>query len=1351
MVVVPPSVASFGKQPVVGNAAENESANASKTNPRARPAGKRSAFDPSFITREPSTNRLFLSCFMRSGWIALVCTTSLSSPAFPLDRIGPHLLDKVERRLRAIDPAYASRGRRYALEGRVERITVESGDEVSAVVNGSQPYFVTIAETSDDIATACSCPAWDRMGTCKHVAAVLYALREGRTNVARERERERADDPTSRFLKELGGITIEELADAIGRHGDKAIDLPPEPWRGAFEWWQQTKRREDGRTVRFREAVAKWTPTLESDFAKIRAWMPPPRRGQAQNDFEALRDAIAGEARRMRGGVFNRTLPGPFDEGAARFVFTYKPEQSLLEIAERAPRGLTTRRFSLPIPDRPEAGVAIPSSWGQRPSLWDSFVLRGLLLALDERTDPAILALARDLERPRWERMLDATKTKERGAPASAADMEIAFRIAHTYEADAVTVTALSRRIGGGRSKPTAWKRAAFESLLDGSIAVSDLERQIARSALPSVGHRLEAGVALGTARGHETMQLLVRHPRLLFDTWEKDSIIDAPPRIAAGDMTMHMTVTDDTGLRPTFEVAGHPIAPSALTAAAKNYFGAVQDDGLVVSARIPPALRAWLRAAVRFGDDFVFPPAAASKVVTELEPLVTQGAAILPEEALGVRLDYSPAAALRVEWKPDGAVLEVLIAPRLGAPPIEAAIGPVLYTFEDAGRRAYVERDFRAEEALVRNIAERIDEDVALSWLAGTGLAGDLESCLALARFVEENPLGLAIEVKIGRAPKVTAFEQTQRSIEIVKEASWFSVRGNIELAGKNLSLGELLEAARLARRFVRIGEGSYLELSAKVQSALLPLATAAALGDSRGAEEGAVRVNAAFVEALVGGAANFSDRSGVNPKVLARSLEESRTKAVRPSLEAGTLRPYQREGVAWMLRLAAWAPGCVLADDMGLGKTVQTASVLLARASKGPALVVAPASVCSNWISELARFAPKLKVSWFNEDRAALEKAASGGNVVVVSYGMLQRDPERFAKTQWSTLVLDEAHFLKNHVARRTDAVKTIPRDFAIALTGTPLENHLGELWSLMDVVFPGLLGREAIFRERFRRPIEGNKDARSLAALSSLIGPFLLRRTRAVVLEELPPREEIVEYVDLDAAESKRYAALRRACEVEFAQGEDATGARQAQLKIALLAALTRLRQLACDVSLVDPSFTGPSSKLTRATELVSQIVDEKSRVLVFSQFTSLLERAEKSFLAAGLKVAYLAGDTPTLQRKKIVDAFQAGDFDVFCISLKAGGTGLNLTRASYVVHLDPWWNPAVEEQATARAHRMGQTEPVTVYKLVTRGTIEEAILEMHAVKKDLVDAVLEGRSTSRALSPGELLSLLRFGDS
>jgi len=467
-------------------------------------------------------------------------------------------------------------------------------------------------------------------------------------------------------------------------------------------------------------------------------------------------------------------------------------------------------------------------------------------------------------------------------------------------------------------------------------------------------------------------------------------------------------------------------------------------------------------------------------------------------------------------------------------------------------------------------------------------------------------------------------------------------------------------------------------------------------------------------------------------------------------PALERGTLRQYQEEGVAFLLRLSTWASGGILADDMGLGKTVQTACVLQARRSLGPALVVAPASVVSNWERELARFSPSLRVRSMYDESAGEEKAEGTADVWVTSYGLVARRRKELEKTHFATVVLDEAHYVKNASAARTAAVRALARDFTIALTGTPLENHLGELYSLVDVTLPGVFGSEQLFRERFRRPIEVEGDKERLAALGRLLAPFLLRRTRASVLQELPPREELLEMLSFSDEEHKRYRALREAAILSFGQRKtDVDKPKDQQLRIELFAALTRLRQLACDPRLTDAAYTGATTKVTRVVELCSQIRDEGAHVLVYSQFAQLVKLIARELTEAGMEPLVLTGETPQEARQQIVDSFQSGSHSVMCASLMAGGVGLNLTRASHVIHVDPWWNPAAEEQATARAHRMGQTEPVTVVRLITKGTIEEAVLKMHAEKRSLADAILSGKNAPKELSSDELLRLLSFG--
>jgi SNF2 family DNA or RNA helicase len=432
-----------------------------------------------------------------------------------------------------------------------------------------------------------------------------------------------------------------------------------------------------------------------------------------------------------------------------------------------------------------------------------------------------------------------------------------------------------------------------------------------------------------------------------------------------------------------------------------------------------------------------------------------------------------------------------------------------------------------------------------------------------------------------------------------------------------------------------------------------------------------------------------------------------------------------------------------------MGLGKTVQALGVLLERGSGGPALVVAPTSVGDNWVRETEKFTPGLRALLYRDsDRAALIEAAGENDLVIVSYQLLQRDAKRFASRAWHTLVLDEAQFIKNSQTKTSQAVRQLEADWRIGLSGTPLENHLGELWSLFRTISPGLLGSWERFRTRFADPIERHKDDERRQSLARLVRPFILRRTKNTVLKELPPRTEITLKAELSVAERKRYEDTRMAALAELSgAGEEAQQA--GQKRIRTLAWLTRLRQLACHPRLVDATWAKSSAKLDLLMSLIEELRDGEHRALVFSQFVKHLSVIREKLDELGVTYQYLDGSTPAKERQRRVDAFQAGEGDLFLISLKAGGTGLNLTGADYVIHLDPWWNPAVEDQATDRAHRIGQERPVTVYRLVAEATIEEQILALHADKRELVAGVLDGTDRAAKMNTDDLIQLIKEG--
>ena len=437
-----------------------------------------------------------------------------------------------------------------------------------------------------------------------------------------------------------------------------------------------------------------------------------------------------------------------------------------------------------------------------------------------------------------------------------------------------------------------------------------------------------------------------------------------------------------------------------------------------------------------------------------------------------------------------------------------------------------------------------------------------------------------------------------------------------------------------------------------------------------------------------------------------------------------------------------------------MGLGKTVQALAVLLDRAPNGPALVVAPTSVIANWADEARRFAPTLNVKFYVGPvalRAELLDAPGPFDLYVTTYGVLQNDVEQLAAVRWHSAVLDEAQAIKNPAAKRSRAARAVPADFRMVTTGTPIQNNLLDLHSLFSFINPGLLGSLAQFRARFAVAIERDANTDIQARLRRLIAPFVLRRLKTDVLDDLPERTEITLHVEMSAEEATLYEALRqRAVEqLEAARSEDSDvgeGARRVQV----LAHLMRLRLACCSPRLVldsGASSAPPSSKLATFAATLDELLQNRHKVLVFSQFVMHLKLVEEHLQSAGVAYQYLDGSTPAKARAERINAFQSGQGDVFLISLKAGGVGLNLTAADYVIHMDPWWNPAVEDQASDRAHRIGQTRPVTVYRLVTEGTIEEQIVDLHHRKRDLADQLLEGTDAPGRLNADELLDLLR----
>ncbi len=655
-----------------------------------------------------------------------------------------------------------------------------------------------------------------------------------------------------------------------------------------------------------------------------------------------------------------------------------------------------------------------------------------------------------------------------------------------------------------------------------------------------------------------------------------------------------------------------------------------------------------------------------------------------------------------------------------------------------------------RATRDLPRELAERsalIEGCPTLRDRCGTDthevILEDLEGSLDLLLELRAYTGPSVLEWPEGRTMRVSAVTAGAMKLRVAQDRDWFNVEGTIGLdEDQVLEMRFLLERLDKAQgRFVALGEGRFVALTRQMQ---LQLHRLAAVSEPHRTGRRVHALGAPALEAVLEDAGGAKVDAAWKRHVARIRAAEGWTPVLPPTLQA-ELRDYQVEGFVWLSRLARWGAGACLADDMGLGKTVQAIAVMLDQAGEGPCLVVAPTSVLPNWESEIARFAPTLATHRLAAvaERPAQIAALGPRDVLVCTYGMLHQAAEALGARRWQMAVLDEAQAIKNAETQRARAIQTLQAEFRLALTGTPVENYLDELWSLFSFVNPGVLGSRDGFQKRFARPIERDKDPNARQALRSLIRPFLLRRTKAAVLSELPPRTEQTIAVEMTETERAFYEALRQQSLEKLAAADVPEGRR----KIQILAEITRLRRACCNPALIDPAAAIPSGKLTAFMDLVEELIRNRHKALVFSQFVGHLELVRAALDAKGIRYEYLDGGTSSAERERRVAAFQAGGADLFLISLRAGGTGLNLTAADYVVHLDPWWNPAVEDQASDRAHRIGQERPVTIYRLIMQDSIEERILSLHRDKRDLATELLEGTETTARLSEEALLDLIR----
>ena len=746
---------------------------------------------------------------------------------------------------------------------------------------------------------------------------------------------------------------------------------------------------------------------------------------------------------------------------------------------------------------------------------------------------------------------------------------------------------------------------------------------------------------------------------------------------------------------------------------------------------------------AAILGRELTVPVAAKAQLVeavTSIAPLVPIHSD-LPE--LAANVDAVPAdGTLYAHLLPlaQGLRMQLLVRPLPGGSWSRPGQGLETIVGELDGRTVQTQRRLKAEKAALQKVLDACPGLAAAESDGQEWQLPDPQSALqVLSELQALDASLLACVWPEGERMRIKGRRGLpQLAMGLKQQGDWFVLNGQLKLDdGRVLQLKELLALVQnQPGRFLQLGDEDWLALTDVMKKRLDELALLADHVGKDGVYLSAL--NAPLLAELAGEVGEFDADDAWQQQLAAlESLRDYQPQV--PSTLQATLRDYQQEGYAWMSRLARWGVGACLADDMGLGKTVQTLALLLERAPDGPQLVVAPTSVALNWIAEAARFAPTLKVRAYQQQRTLVGLDAM--DLVIVSYGLLQQDADAFATVPWQTVVLDEAQAIKNAGTKRSQAAMNLQAGFRLAASGTPVENHLGELWNLFRFVNPGLLGSQERFAQRFATPIErGDKNARR--ALKQLIQPFILRRTKTQVLDELPPRTEITRKVPLSADELHLYEAMRQQAveKLDELQGEDGK-------QMQVLAEITRLRRFCCHPKLALPDSTLSGSKLAAFADIADELLENGHKALVFSQFVDHLAIVRQLLDERGVRYQYLDGATPARERKARVDAFQKGEGDIFLISLKAGGTGLNLTAADYVIHLDPWWNPAVEDQASDRAYRMGQQRPVTIYRLVAEHTIEEQIVALHHAKRDLADSLLSGGDISAKLDAEALLALLK----
>jgi superfamily II DNA or RNA helicase len=997
----------------------------------------------------------------------------------------------------------------------------------------------------------------------------------------------------------------------------------------------------------------------------------------------------------------------------------------VLGFSERRPPGALVQRLERQQQRAADAGLA----W-----LADELA-RLACFAADPTGSPRGLASMYAREAP-WERALRTLEGAVAQARVEESDDDAGLqgdeRLAWVLTVGASGGLAVTPRVqtraarGYAEGRRVDWK-ALYEGGLEAALLCDD-DRRVVRA--------IRAVDAGGAGRSYELappgIVALVGHPRVFADLACQSATV-----VLRGEVRVDVRQAEgDTviALQPSacreHEVAGERRGARtwlyALTSRQRTIARQLPSEGL----RLPPEARE--RAQRMLGD-----LALHFEVSSELPPV--------PDAELEVATDSRIHVQLR--RSKTGLHARLCVQPLGSGPRFTPGVGGlhVLGTrASSAGAMAVrCTRDPDAEQRALSELLSACPSLVGMSVERCELALSDLPQCLALLSELRAIADEAIVEWPEGQPLRIVAeCELRQLSLRVRQHGDWFSAEGELEIDPTH-KLGFHTLLARLRERvgrFVRLDDDHFVALG---ESLLRSLEGALALSRVHDGQLELHPLALLTSTALQDARLDCDDASTAR---LARAREAAAYEPTLPRTFEATLRPYQHEGYRFLSRLARAGLGACLADDMGLGKTLQTLALLLERAAGGPSLVVAPTSVCRNWLDEARKFAPTLRMVRLGAAaRVQTLERLEPFDVLVCSYGVLQQERARLARTRFAVVVLDEAQSIKNPSTQRSQAAFALDAEVRIALTGTPLENQLGDLWSLSNFLNPGLLGTRRSFDQRFATPIQRDGDRAAAQLLRRIITPFVLRRSKREVLAELPEKTVITVHVEPSPEERALFAALR---EQALARSLEPNQSSEARLR--LLAELTRMRRAACHPELVVPGQAIASSKLATLERLLAELLASGHRVLVFSQFVDYLALVRARLDELRIRHQYLDGSHSANARAASVAAFQAGASEVFLISLKAGGVGLNLTAADYVIHLDPWWNPAVEDQASDRAHRIGQTRPVTIARLVMAGSVEPKILALHASKRELSEDLLADTGRAGALSLEQLTQLLTEGD-